>query len=522
MDPELTVSTEDTFCSISNDDCAGPVTFTFAASDLCTDDEDDVFVTVGLDVNNDGTIDADVTSQVDGNTFSGRSPVGTHRLVFTANDGCGNTDQKERIFTVADCKAPAPIVIDAISVELTRNDGDTTGASAIAWAADFIASPVYDCSGQGPEGEILRYSVNRLGETPDSSQTNIYVNCTEAAQTLEIEIHAWDEAGNHDFVRTFLLVQDNMGACDQAAGEGQISGSVSTEDGEMVNEVEVRLSGQGSDGYITNATGTFSFINLEEGSDFSVIPRKNIYHSNGISTFDLVLMQKDILGIQPLTSPYRRIAADVNNSRTITTLDLIQLRKIILNVDVAFTNNTSWRFVDADFDFPNPESPWASGFPEVKNINNLEGEEIADFVAIKVGDVNGSAMAYVQPRSQRSWSIQLDGPQKLRAGEETILTFSSGDLAAVSGYQFTLQWNTDQLELVDLLPGHARDEHFGWFADQGVITTSWTNPETDWRNTTSLFKLRVRATRRHSHWPMLLISIPAIRMLRPTMWTPVS
>jgi hypothetical protein len=492
VDPQLTVTTEDTFCSISNEDCAGPVEFTFTASDLCTDDTDDVFVTVELDVNNDGTINTDVTGQVDGNTFSGRYPIGTHRLVFTANDGCGNTVQEERIFTVADCKAPAPIVIDAISVELTRTDEDTTGASAIAWVSDFIASPVFDCSGQGPDGEILRYSINRVGETPDSSVTSIYVNCTEAAQTLEVEIHAWDEAGNHDFVRTFLLVQDNMGACDQAAGEGQISGSVATENGEMVNEVEVSLSGQGSATYVTNATGTFSFTGLEEDFDFSVIPRKNIYHSNGISTFDLVLMQKDILGIQPLTSPYKRIAADVNNSRSITTLDLIQLRKIILNVDVAFSSNTSWRFVDAEFDFPNPESPWESGFPEVKNINNLEGEEVADFVAIKVGDVNGSAMAYVQPRSNRDWTIQLDGPQKLRAGEEAILTFSSSELATVSGYQFTLQWNTNQLEVIDLLPGHARDEHFGWFSDQGIITTSWTNPGR-LEDHASLFKLSVRA-----------------------------
>lgn len=47
---------------------------------------------------------------------------------------------------------------------------------------------------------------------------------------------------------------------------------------------------------------------------------------NGVSTYDLSLITKHILGLAPFSSPYKLIAADVNNSRSVTTLDVIQLR----------------------------------------------------------------------------------------------------------------------------------------------------------------------------------------------------
>ena len=117
-------------------------------------------------------------------------------------------------------------------------------------------------------------------------------------------------------------------------------------------------------------------------------PQRDGDYLNGVSTFDLVLISKHILGVQPLGSPYKMIAADVNNSRSITTLDLIQLRKLILSIDTEFQNNTSWRFVDAGYVFPNPANPWFEDFAEVVNINDLPGTGInnADFVAVKVGE----------------------------------------------------------------------------------------------------------------------------------------
>jgi hypothetical protein len=66
---------------------------------------------------------------------------------------------------------------------------------------------------------------------------------------------------------------------------------------------------------------------------------------------------------------------------------------MILGIESTFDNVSSWRFVDAAYVFPNPANPWETPFPEVININNL-GTAVSignDFIAIKIGDVNGDA-----------------------------------------------------------------------------------------------------------------------------------
>jgi hypothetical protein len=46
--------------------------------------------------------------------------------------------------------------------------------------------------------------------------------------------------------------------------------------------------------------------------------------------------------------------------------------------------------VDAAYRFPNPANPWATTFPESISMNNLPGNASINFIAIKIGDVNGS------------------------------------------------------------------------------------------------------------------------------------
>jgi hypothetical protein len=62
--------------------------------------------------------------------------------------------------------------------------------------------------------------------------------------------------------------------------------------------------------------------------------------TGGVSTLDLVDMQKHLL-IKPLSSPYKMIAADANNSKSITAIDLIEMRKLILGIYAELPYNTS-------------------------------------------------------------------------------------------------------------------------------------------------------------------------------------
>jgi len=220
----------------------------------------------------------------------------------------------------------------------------------------------------------------------------------------------------------------------------------------------------------------YAFATLRAGYDYTVTPSLDKDYLNGVSTFDLVLMTKHILGTKKLDSPYRLIAADLNKSRSITTLDVIKLRKSILGLEPTFTGNTSWRFVRADYVFANPQAPWNEEFPEVYSINDLVGQLTAhDFVAIKVGDVNGSAKANGLSGEIRTlagtFPINVED-QPVKAGAEYTVAFKA-NVSDIQGYQFTLNFDRNALELVEVINGITSDEHFGIFARDGMITTSW-------------------------------------------------
>lgn len=87
-----------------------------------------------------------------------------------------------------------------------------------------------------------------------------------------------------------------------------------------------------------------------------------------------------------MNSPYKIIAADINKSGTVSTIDMIQLRKLILGVIDEFPDNTSWRFIKAAHVFPNPADPWQTLFPEAVSISQLNGNATdMDFIAVKIG-----------------------------------------------------------------------------------------------------------------------------------------
>jgi hypothetical protein len=141
---------------------------------------------------------------------------------------------------------------------------------------------------------------------------------------------------------------------------------------------------------------------------------------------------------------------------------------LILNIDSQFENNTSWRFVDADYHFQDPQNPWQGGFPEVKNINNLDRSDYANFVAVKIGDVNASAM--VEARATTGTFTIHTQEQVMMAGSEYKFDFTA-EKENISGYQFTLE--LANVEIVDVIYGAAKAEHFGVFAKEGIITTSF-------------------------------------------------
>lgn len=511
------------FCS-TNDTCTAQVNIPFVINEACSTGNM-VTTQITVDLNANGTSDGTLTSL--GGTLSGVYPnydiagifpKGKHIFEIKVQDGCGNSATKKINFEVVDCKAPTPTCASSLTVDLqpvspvrdVNGDGAEDRGSVVVKAINFITIPVTDCSGS------VRYSINRAGEVPNINRDSLIFTCAELGTPVFVEIYAWDNAvnpyavqpggavGGRNYSRceAFVMVKDDVLRACAPPKSGLISGEIRTEDGDPVESVKVSLSGQASALTRTAVNGKYSFTQLDEGYDYTIAPMFDTSHVNGVSTIDLILITKHILGVQLLDSPYKMIAADVNNSKSISTLDLIQMRKLILGIDIVFLSNTSWRFVNASYRFPVQNNPWFEQFPEVYSFNDLVGTFTnANFVAVKIGDVNLNAVttnqAAIEPRSIESPFEFNVKEQEIRAGETYEVAFDAA-ISGIQGYQMTLQFDAERLELIDIIHGRTKEENFGkQLTAQGILTSSWHelkgNPLVSEEKSTRLFTLFFKA-----------------------------
>ena len=103
---------------------------------------------------------------------------------------------------------------------------------------------------------------------------------------------------------------------------------------------------------------------------------------NGVSTLDLVLISKHILGTQVISSPYLLAAADVNDNGIISVSDLVELRQMILGIRKDFKNNKSWRI------YSNNKG---NLLKDGKFSILIQKDELLSFSLVKIGDINGNA-----------------------------------------------------------------------------------------------------------------------------------
>ncbi|MBN8679547.1 MAG: hypothetical protein J0M29_15060 [Chitinophagales bacterium] len=130
------------------------------------------------------------------------------------------------------------------------------------------------------------------------------------------------------------------------------------------------------------------------GYDYEITPFHGHNPLNGVTTYDLALISKHILGLESLDDPLKIIAADVNQDGKVTTFDVVVLRKLILGITSELPNGKSWRFIPANHVFLNPLDPFSSPVPEKIIISHSFPVSCGtyEFKGIKIGDVNFSAI----------------------------------------------------------------------------------------------------------------------------------
>ncbi len=383
-------------------------------------------------------------------------PAGVFPLKYKLTDRCGNQTSCNSSLLIVDpppvakCKTQVPVQIPINQQHI------------MVWVSDFNDGSYDNC-----------LSDLQVSFSPTPGDLGKSFTCCDVG-LQEFQLYAIDANGQVDSCTASIILSSN---CDCEAG---VLGSIKMPNGKLVAQVEVAIESAlyGNQLFTTDQNGFYYFPTMP-GDTVIVRPFKDINPANGVTTLDAVLITKHILNVEPFTNPYQFLAADVNGSGSITTLDLVSMRKLVLQINPGFPV-PSWRFVPAEFIFPDPENPWLTPIPDsVQVVVTTYQDYEADFIAIKIGDVNFSADPLnlhghgLEERTletplvfHSSQSIQPDGLSRVD------LFPSPGRLL---GWQFALSYEPDEWEWLGLEAGSvAARPSLQWNQpERGLLLFSW-------------------------------------------------
>lgn len=253
-----------------------------------------------------------------------------------------------------------------------------------------------------------------------------------------------------------------------------ISGDVKTYKGIPIENVTITAESDAPQYPIfvlTDSTGGYNFVDNPDELSYQLLATYDEDCTCGLNTLDLLLVIRRIIGLSNLDAPYGIIAADVNSDFQISTIDAIQIKQMILGIITEFPNNDCWEFVNESQIFIDDFNPFP--FEEEIVIDNLDGDvQDQNFVAVKIGDVDGSCVPNVQPEYIGEILLEADN-QALATGDTVEVEIYSSEFLDVYGMQFSL--SHEGLELVEVISGDVMIQSSDYYvSSQGETTTfSW-------------------------------------------------
>ncbi len=337
------------------------------------------------------------------------------------------------------------------------------------WAEEYNSSSEAAC-----DHSSLEFFMELLDGTGDDVLGDDDVNylelgCDQVGMNL-VRLYVKSASGTYDFCDVFLIVQDNNGVCIPEVSN--VFGNIFTTDQLPVANVNVNgLSTSTDQNMTTGPDGLYSFeFNFDE--NVTITPERDGDDLDGVSTMDVILVSQHLFGTNPITDPYRRIAADVDDNGVINLLDQLQIFALVRGDVTEWEFVDSWRFVRESYMFTTA-TPEAEDYQVVAFFIADQAAIQENFVAIKMGDLDLDRLTSRAPRGFESKVLEVEDLE-FRAGEEITVALQSKQLLETIGSQMTLQFDPEVLTFLSDGDGIISQENYGVRRlNEGLITVGW-------------------------------------------------
>ncbi|MEM6321456.1 MAG: hypothetical protein AAF960_27610 [Bacteroidota bacterium] len=221
--------------------------------------------------------------------------------------------------------------------------------------------------------------------------------------------------------------------------------------------------------------GRFAFEQLAVGDELVVEFQHELSPKISVTTADLIRLQQHLSGYQPFDQPYQFIAADLDNSGTITDRDAELLEALIGSTSAV----PALRFLPTAW--LNNRMAYQKTIPTQLSILRAERQLEVAFTAIKLGDVDGSYAAKANAPtkilpSAKTLTINILN-EEIKAGQPHFVAFSTDDFKLLTAYQATLKIEEAAIvrleNTFDKQPGLSLQQLAG-----GKIVARWLNSKT--------------------------------------------
>ncbi|MEM6770878.1 MAG: T9SS type A sorting domain-containing protein, partial [Bacteroidota bacterium] len=219
-------------------------------------------------------------------------------------------------------------------------------------------------------------------------------------------------------------------------------------------------------GFASTLTG------LSLGRMYYVEPQKNTDPQNGLSSFEIFLAQRLLLGyeVPEVTHPLQIVGLDMNCSQSFSAIDLLIMQSLLVGDVAEVPGCNSWTFIPDHHVFPTDFDQF-NVFPAPRRAEiMLQGDSTVMFTGVKNGDLLGDA----DPgRSSGVLPLTVNWPAGTTTGSVVDLSLTVAELRDLVAFQGELRL-ADGLEFVGVTDGDLPELKVGEsLAARGRLFLSW-------------------------------------------------